>query len=372
MKRPVLDGTTIAAIVGAVLLLGAYALATSAASSYYRINTPQATSFSSAPEGLRAAFEYLTELGHEAVALRRFEELPESGTIVVATDQPLARGFTDAEAARLAEWVTAGGRLVLIGPYADEALGGLGDPGALRSDGEDGSLTPLLPSPNVPHGAVVMPGPGRVRIADPAWVSVYADAAGSALLVRAAGDGEVIWLADRYAVSNEGIGTADNGALVVRLLAARPPVYFDEYHHGFVTADTALGRVSPGGQAALVGGLLVAVVLLAARGRRLGPAIADEPTPVARTLAYVDSLAELYRTAGARAEALAALIGGLERALARRHGSLALGIKRRPEAADVLARVREIAARESIGEQEFVTAARAIARARREVESTDG
>jgi len=372
VKRPVLDGATIATIVGALLLLGAYALATSAASSYYRINTPQATSFSSAPEGLRGAFEYLTQLGYETLALRRFEELPDSGTIVVATDQPLARGFTDAEAERLAAWVTAGGRLVLIGPYSDEALASLGDPGALRSDGEDGSLTPLLPSPNVPLGTVVMPGPGRVRIADPAWVSIYADAAGSALVVRAAGAGEIVWLADRYAVSNEGIGTADNGELAVRLLAARPPVYFDEYHHGFVAADTALGRVSPGGQAALVAGLLVTAVLLAAYGRRLGPAIADEPTPGARTLAYVESLAELYRTAGARAEALAALAGGLERAVARRHGSLALGIRRRPEAADAIAQARELVRRGGIAEQEFVTAARAIARARREVESTDG
>jgi hypothetical protein len=130
--------------------------------------------------------------------------------------------------------------------------------------------------------------------------------------------------------------------------------------------------MGPGGPAALVVGALARVVLLVARGRRLGPVIAEEPAREARTLAYVDSLAELYRTAGARAEALDVLAGGLERSLARRHGSLALGLRRRPEAAATLKRARELRARDAVSEEEFVATARAIARARREVETING
>jgi hypothetical protein len=372
VKRPVIDGTTLAAVVAALALLGAYWAATSVASSYYRINTPQATSFSSAPQGMRAAFEYLDALGHEPVALTRFEELPQTGTIVVATDVPLTRGFTEAEVGRLAEWVESGGRLVAIGPYANEALAGLGGGSVLNAEGPAGPLGPILPTPYAPDAGTFTPGTARLTTDDAAWVPVYGDPAGAALMVRAVGAGEVVWLADRYPVSNDGIGEGDNGAFAVRLLAGETPVYFDEYHHGFVSADTVLGRMGAGGHSAIIVGALALVVLLLARGRRLGPAIAAEPVREARTLAYVDSLAGLYRTAGARTEALASLAGGLERSLAKRHGSVALGLRRRPEAADALAHARELGARAGLGEEEFVTAARRIARARREVERIDG
>jgi hypothetical protein len=371
VKRPSIDGTTLLAVIAALALLGAYWTATSIASSYYRINTPQTTSFSSAPEGTRAAFEYLAALGHEPVALRRFGELPDSGTIVVAADVPLARGFTEAESARLAEFVERGGRLVAVGLYANEALSTLGGDGVRSAEGREGVMDRVLPSPYVPDGSVIF-GTERLVADDPTWVAVYRDEDGAALMVRSVGAGEVVWLADRLTVSNEGIGQADNGAFVVRLLAATTPVYFDEYHHGFVAADTALGSMGADGHAALVLGALTLVVLLLARGRRLGPAIAGEPVVEARTLAYVDSLAGLYRTAGARAEALGSLAGGLERALARRHGSLALGVKRQPEAGAALAHARELGARARLDEETFVQAARRIARARREVERADG
>jgi hypothetical protein len=372
MRRPNLDATTVVSVLAAVVLLAAYWLATAAASSYYRINTPQASSYSSAPEGLRATFEYLDALGLEPVALRRFEELPESGTLVVATHEPLARGFSDREADALAAWVLAGGRLVLAGEYADEALGGL-DAGVVRDvDVREGTLPPLLPTPLAPPGDRVIFGLNRLLADDPAWVSAYADSGGAALLVRAAGNGEIVWLGDAYPLSNRGVGEAGNSEFMVRLLASAGQVYFDEYHHGFVAADTALGSMGADGHAALVLGALTLVVLLLARGRRLGPAIAGEPVVEARTLAYVDSLAGLYRTAGARAEALGSLAGGLERALARRHGSLALGVKRQPEAGAALAHARELGARARLDEETFVQAARRIARARREVERADG
>ena len=46
MKRLRIDGSTVAAIAAALALLALYWAANSLAASYYRINTPQATSFS--------------------------------------------------------------------------------------------------------------------------------------------------------------------------------------------------------------------------------------------------------------------------------------------------------------------------------------
>lgn len=371
MRRPALDARMVVSIIAAVALLAAYWVATALASSYFRINVPQSTSLSSAPEGLRGAFEYLDAMGHDPRALRRFEPLPTGGTIVVAATDPLARGFSDAEADRLAAWVAEGGRLVLAGPYAGEALGGVEGPAVRLGADSDDAPPPLLPSPYVTTEGPPVLGPGR-RIAEGPWVSLYGDEGGAALMLRAVGAGEVLWLADASALSNERIGEAGNGEFAVRLLADATPVHFDEYHHGFITADSLLGALGPGGQAALVLGALALAVLVIGRGRRLGPVIPDEPRPRARTLAYVDSLAGVYRTAGAHADALETLARGLERSLARRHGSLALGLKRRPEAATLLAETHEAVSRGTITDDAFVTIARRIARARQEVESIDG
>jgi hypothetical protein len=371
MSRIRIDGKTATAVLATVALLAAYWFATSAASSYWRINMPQATSFSSAPEGLRVCFEYLAELELEPVALRDFDTLPPTGTLVIATDEPFAREVTPTESERLAAWVRDGGRLVAVGLYANEALRGM-DLSATSASGADGVVAPVTPSPYALADGSVVPGGERLVPGDTAWAPVYRDETGSCVMVRAVGKGEVVWLADSWALSNQGIGEQDNGTFALRVLAAETPVYFDEFHHGFITSTTALGQMGAGGRAALVVGALALLVLLVAHGRRLGPVIAEEPVPEARTLAYVDSLAELYRTAGARREALDSLIGGLERSLARRHGSLALALRRRPDAAAVLERARAARAGEVISEVEFVGCAQAIARARREVETING
>lgn len=116
--------------------------------------------------------------------------------------------------------------------------------------------------------------------------------------------------------------------------------------------------------------LLVAALAIALLGwgRRIGPVIAPVHEAAARGGAYIGQLAELYRKAGARPDALSALEDGLTRALARRHGTLEAGLARLPDARAALAESRALRESGDIPEDRFLSTARRLARARQEVE----
>jgi hypothetical protein len=182
-----------------------------------------------------------------------------------------------------------------------------------------------------------------------------------------------VWLADSQAVSNGGIGREDDARLAV-LLASQGdrPIYFDEFHHGFIDEATVWDRLGYGGQAATVLLLAGLAVLVTAHARRIGAPVRPFDEPPARGGAYIGQLAELYRKAGARAEALEALEDGLSRALVRRYGTRAAGLARQPRAAEAVERSAALRARHDIGRDEFLAAAKALRRARMEAEGTHG
>ncbi len=364
-----IDVRTALVVGAAVALIGAYWAAVALSQNYYLADAPEGSSYSSAPGGTRVLASYLGELGIETDTLQTFETLPLGGTIVVVAPEVLLNPPSDAEVARLRRWVEGGGRLVLVGVGA-EPLAGEGLSGRAR-EGRDGALLrPLLPV-RYAHGVErVKVGPERVLVDSPRWATVLKDRGGQALLVYAVGEGEVVWLASSFPVSNGGIGEADNARFATLLAAGATPVHFDEYHHGFVRGGGVWQRLGQGGRAAALLGLLGVAVLLWSVSRRIGPPIAVGSVREARTGAYIGSLAGLYRAAGARAPALASLAEGLRTALARRYGSVEAGIARDAGAREALQDALNYD--EAAGEDRFVSVARGIARARREVEGRDG
>jgi hypothetical protein len=232
---------------------------------------------------------------------------------------------------------------------------------------------PAYPSAYAPGISRIAAGSGRLTVDGPAWVALYGDSIGATLVTRRYGRGEVVWLADVTPVSNDGISRADDARFAVRLaLEGGRPVYFDEYHHGLTSEVGAWTRLGLGGQAALVLILAAVAVLLFARGRRIGPAIERPGVPAARGGAYIAQLAELFRTAGARSEALAALEDGVSRAIARRYGTREAGLARQPGAREALARSVALRRRGRIAKDEFVTTAALLRAARNEVEGGNG
>jgi len=371
-RRFRIDAGLLSAVVVAVVVVGMYTYAIASADRFVKSGLAESTTFSSAPEGTKVFFRYLDELGLEPKTLQQFDTLPQHATLIIAANQPLAKPIRPEEARTLGSWVNGGGRVVFAGAYVRDFIEALGLESG-TSLGENVALQPALPSVYVQDVASVRADRTRIFASDTDWAAVLRDDDGLALAVRRVGAGEVIWLADAYPITNEGISEADNARLGVLLAAAAPDreIWFDEYHHGFARGGGVLERVGAGGQSALLLFGIGVALLLAAYSRRLGPPIPVTETPVARTMAYIDSLASLYRKAGARREAIAALEDGLTRSLARRYGSPVMGRARHTAAAAALDRAAALHDREHVPAEEFVTVAGMIACARREVEGID-
>jgi len=365
-RLPRFDRTTVTVVVAALVLGAVYWAVVSLAQDFYDTTAPMYSIYNTKTNGMSVYFRYLGELDLKPKVLSNIDTLPKDATIIVAG--PFEIQPTAEDRKRFAEWVRGGGRLVLAGGEAGVMLTDL-DLGAAQASGlVDSRVAPSLPSAYARGVREVASGGDRLEPIAPAWATLFADHAGSVLVSAAAGKGEVLWLAGAYPVSNAGMGKGDNAKLAVLLAAASgDQVYFDEYHHGFTAEAGVWTRLGSGGQVAFVLGMFGLVALVLSRGRRLGPALPPRDEPLARSAAYIASLAELYRKAGARAEALEALEDGLARALARRYGTATAGLARQPAARDSIERSRALR-RGDITRDEFLTAARRLRRARREVE----
>lgn len=371
MKRIRVDARLAASVAVAVFGLALYWAAVVAADRYYESPVAAASTYSSAPEGLSVLYAYLEQSGADPTQLTSFDELPEEGTLVIAADARLEKPVTDVEAERVAVWVREGGRLILAG-WHGEAFARALDLHATPSGGTLAELSPRQPAGSFAGVGRVEAGELRLRAEDAAWAAPLADASGAAMLVRAVGEGELVWLAAAYPLTNDGIVSADNARFAVQLVTTGGPVAFDEYHHGFAYGGGVWTRIGASGRAGVLLVLAATVAVLYALGRRIGPPIREVATPEARTTTYIASLAQLYRKAGARAEALGALEDGVARAAAARHGSVAFGLTRHPVAAGAMERSAALRERGAVTEEEFVSAAAALVAAKREVEGIDG
>lgn len=350
-----------------VAVIALYAFAVSAAFSRASETIPIPSIFSSAPEGLRVVYRLLDESGVDVRPLQRFDELPPSGSIAIVGDAPLQVGFTEEHLTSLAEWVRRGGTLVLAGSSGDEVAESIGL-AATFERGDAAKIAPALHAPLLEGVDRISVQTGRVRPGDPRWVVLAGDDAGAVLSAAAVDRGVVVWLADAAALTNAHIAEAHNARLALRIIARSQPVWFDEYHQGFARGGSAFERLGPSSQATLVLASVGTVLLLLSVSRRTGPPVPAVVQRQARTLAYIDSLAGLYRRAGARKEALTTLRDGLIRALARRYGSPVAGERRHPAAAEALAQADQALGRDTISEDEFRALARLVIAARREVE----
>lgn len=359
------DAPTLILVGVAIALVVAYWGIVELSEDYYLVAAPPGSVFSSADEGFKILYAYLGELDIERDRLESFDELPSEGTIVVAASLPLEKRPSTNEIRLLNEWVRDGGRLVLVGRYAGQMAGDT--LGATTGAGRLTTLPLILPSVYAHGVGKIEVGEERVLEAGAMWVTHAKDDAGQALVSRVQGAGEVVWLSSLLPLSNEGIGQADNARLATLLTAVSGPVYFDEYHHGFVKGGGVWERLGAGGRGASLLAMLGLAVLLYSASRRPGPPIEVPVEPAARGGAYIASLAELYRKAGARTQALESLAGGLRAALARRYGSVEAGMARHAQVETVLGLLGK-----EMDEKQFVDTARRIARLRQEVEGKDG
>ncbi len=242
--------------------------------------------------------------------------LDENATALLVAPGTLTAGDADA----LNELAADGGRVVLAGDPGAQALERVaGSPAEVSSEAAGGLSAPLVPAPET-SGIRTVESSGEGSLASPAGLLPVLGGGGEVLAgVATVGTGQVVVLADASPLRNELLARADNARLALNL--AGPA--------GRAVQVVESVRTPPGsGVAALpsswgwtfAGLLAAALVLAAARARRLGP-----PEPEARPLSpprrdYVDALAAtLVRTRDPAAAAEPLRIAARER-LARRAG----------------------------------------------------
>ena len=285
----------------------------------------RATTFSAAPNGARAIWLVLARF------LPRVERLvkpletigPRGGDapdtlLVLQPTLPLDTG----DAARLDWWLAQGGQLIVAA-----------DAPWLIVDGED--RTDYLAR----HGFVLDSGerdtrlfatPGGALLLDGALLApgdyepLFAGPRGVVGAWRTVGDGRIVVIADGFAWSNERLARSGNAAWLVRTVAAWGDgrLLVDEYHLGNRTSRGSAGYVLDflgtfQGFAFLQAGL-AALLLLARRARRFGPAVDLPREKLQDPLERIRGIGALLQAAGARAFS-AQVMAQLAAARARGH-----------------------------------------------------
>ena len=280
---------------------------------------PASSSYATAPEGVAAYADLLARNGHPVVRLRDplgEAQLDPNSTLVLLDPGPLGAE----ERAALARFVEGGGLLV-AGGYA---------PGRWVADLLAEPPTWAPGGPQVARPLVPVLAVRGVEEVETAGLGVWEDA-GEALPVLAGdqdtvavvatrGRGRMTLIADTSILHNRLLGRRDNAAFGLAVAGEpRRPVTFVESVHGYGRAS-GLTAV-PGRWAWALAGLgLAALLLMWARGRRLGPPEDEERDLPPPRLEYVESLAAVLARTKRPGEAAHPLQAAARRRLVRRAG----------------------------------------------------
>jgi hypothetical protein len=303
------------ALLGAAAILNLLVLALN---HYSRVPSgPAGSSFSTVPEGVAAYSDLLGRTGHPVSRLTdkgALDRMSGSQTLVIVG----AAYLTATQIGALDSFVRGGGTLI-VGVTGPEPW-----VSRLVPDGptwKTTSLGPVKPESELPQTAgvheVVTAGAG-------AWgdtrgsVGVVGSKGGSLIAVAGLGNGSVELISDPSFLSNALLASADNAALALDLAGPDGrPVAFLETIHGFGEA-TGYGAIPVQWKLALVVLAAAALLLLVAKGRRLGSPEEQESAPYPARVEYVNSLGlTLSRTKDPRG-ALRPLGDGLRLAVRRR------------------------------------------------------
>lgn len=296
---------------------------------------PPLASFSNQPDGARALWLWLQELGYTVNNAAPSVYAPPAAVDLLLILEP-TEFINDQAWAELDAWVEAGGTLLVAGDrylltsWADHF-------DLRRDDWQTGLLTttlrlqhPLLASPPLAQHPGVLPDVGTLQTDRDDLVVHAATVAGPVMVSFAQGQGQVILSTTSYPLTNQGLrepGMADLALNLVSLAGEPGRVWFDEWHHGVraeSTTDAPVGihnwlRATVPGRALLLAMGIVFVALLL-RGRSFGRPLPLPQQLVRRNpLEYVTAIANLQRRAGHRAALLQDYHLRLKRELGRRY-----------------------------------------------------
>jgi hypothetical protein len=280
------------------------------------------SSYSAEWLGTKAAFLLLQQSGYH---VERWESppvnLPEdaTGTTLIFAE-PSERG-SSAERAAVSRFVSAGGRLFVMG-----ASGAAFAPQSAAVPIPDSDLTPkpfsaLLPSPlsrNAPE--VTMVAPDEWTSLAPSQLAIYGKDGKPGVVWYRFGKGQVIWWAIASPISNGSIREKGNLALFLNSLG--PPtsrILWDEYFHGMRRSLSSYFAETPLPWAGLQIAIAFAAVLFTF-SRRSGPIRMPQEESRLSPLEFVETMGNLYESAHAAPAAVEIVYQRLRLLLTRKLG----------------------------------------------------
>ncbi len=293
-----------------VMALGLVLVAVSAAALFLPRSVAEPTSFSPAPQGVKAFYLLLGRLGYRPVRWERpWRRLPQVGRLLVYQPySPLSSG----EETSLLAWVRSGhlawvetNNRGLVQELLGAKLTAVSQPSAyahpLRRDALTAGVKVVLPATSwriVPGGT----GVGEVG-----------DEGGWVLASRNLGRGRLV-VSTGYLLANAGLARGDNLRLALNVLE-RGPVLFDEYHHGYAMVPVSRkaasgGDIPPVAWLAIIQSGVALILALYWAGARLGPPVAPTSSAPLWAGEYALAQARLFRRARARRYILRELLNG--------------------------------------------------------------
>jgi hypothetical protein len=306
-----------------------------------RVASNAPTTTNTHPEGVRALYLLYAREGFHTDTLKApWSELGDTDGLLVFVEPPDPdRPITPEDARILERWVRAGGTLLdlVSEPPVEQPLTPsdhlTGDCGATAGDPTPHAVpvdqsvkSPLL---NGVETLSVSSSQRLVLAKDARYTVLARDASGVIAVDKQLGKGRVVIVANRYGATNQGIAEADNAAFLVNIAlrasdGKRLTVRFDEYHHGVGFADATVattGGVWANTPLPLRLGFLhllaASLLLLYTANRRFGPVQHTAQISHRASTDYVNSMARLYRRAGAADIAVESLYSRFVRDLRR-------------------------------------------------------
>ena len=268
---------------------------------------PRFSSYSADPNGAKAAYLLLAEMGHATSRWERgfaeLEDEPENTLLIIADPfEPESKIALQEEKDALSTFLKRGGRILATGDEAATML-----PGAVAQKSAKINEKPTLFSAVLPTRltwrapAIELERPQKWTSRDGNETNHYADAHGAPAVVSyAVGKGEAIWWADSYPLSNEGLPRASNMRLLLNCAGdSTTRVLWDEHLHGerpslahYVQRTPILWLLAQF--------LLIFAATLFTFSRRHGPVEPLRPGASRLSpLEFVETLGDLYRRKGA-------------------------------------------------------------------------
>lgn len=222
----------------------------------------------------------------------------------------------DTERLALEDFVEAGGRLVVSGPYAGSVLGEMFEDFPAWNFAE--AAQKAIPSiPGIPtEGVRAVAGSTLGGWDDPGlFFPLLVDEFGTPVVIEGGfGAGTIVWVSEVSYLANRNLGSLDNAEFAVALTAGRQPV-FNEVIHGAGEGTTLLPERW---RVAFWLSLLAVVVALIAYGYRMGPPEEEERRLDPERVGYVESLAGIIARSGDTRRALSPIRSTARRLLAGR------------------------------------------------------